>query len=276
MYLHPDDGIVEVSLDSFEVVAEHPIVLPKGFVTGPGHQIVISPNGRYLATLNQYLNIVDLANFSVVYSDTGTISVNGWFTDDSKTFFCSNRSVERFEVLEIVLNDSLEVRRHFFEAGSVSQIIASPDNRLWFLMIYAGYGISVFQVYDAEKDSVIFRDVRCPGFGHMAITPDGRYVTYSRPGNMQGWCTPYPYIIIFDVMGNKIDREVFTFNDSIGAALAIDELWVTPDGCRFVGISSPYLGFGHVFQYNLLSHMVEAQFWGPARRVFSLQGQRKL
>jgi len=274
MYLHPDNGIVEVSLDSFVVVAEHPIVLPKGIVSGPGHQIVVSPDNRYLAVLMGNLHILDLSDFSVIYSDTSTLFANGWFTDDSRTFFCAVRGTERYEMLEVSLNDSLEVKRHLFEAGSFSQIVTSPDNRMWFLMLYAGYGFSIFQVYDIEKDSVLFSDVRCPGMGHMAITPDGRYVAYSRPGGMQGWCTPYPYITIFDVMGNKIDREVFTFDDSIGAALAIDELWVTPDGGRFVGISGAFSAFGHVFQYNFLSHKVEAQFWGPARRIFSLQGQR--
>ncbi len=278
MYLHPDDGIVEVSLDSFVVVAEHPITLPKGYIPGNGHQIVISPDGCYLAILNKYLYLINLADFSVIYSDTSTAFLNGWFTDDSRIFFCSMEGQNGFEALEIMLNDSIEVRRPVFSGGSVSHIMTSPDNRLRFLMLYAGYGISRFQVYDVEKDSIIFDNGRCPGAGNMAITPDGRYVIYSRPGTMLGWCPPYPYLTVFDVVGNKIDREIFTFNDSIGAALAIDELWISPDGRHLFGISAPVNNEGHGFQYNLISHEVQNRFkMYPTRfrHLMNLQGQRK-
>jgi hypothetical protein len=144
-------------------------------------------------------------------------------------------------------------------------------------MLYAGYGISFFEVYDIELDSVIFGHGRCPGMGHLAITPDGRYVAYTRPGNMQGWCTAYPYITIFDVAGNKIDREVFTFDDSLGVALAIDELWITPDGRHLFGISAPWNMQGHAFQYNLISQEIETRFRmaPPGRMLFSLRGQRR-
>lgn len=278
MYLHPDDGIVEVSLDSFVVVAEHPIVLPKGLVTGPGHQLVVSPDNRYLAVLMGNLHILDLSDFSIIYSDFSTLFQRGWFTDDSKIFICSMMGQKGGEVFEIRLNDSLEVKRPLSNGGSVSQIITSPDNSLWFLMLYVGYGFSIFQVYDVEKDSIVFSDIKCPGFGHMAITPDGRHVAYTRPSNLQQWCPPYMYIIIFDVLANRIEREVFTYDDSSGGSVAIDELWITPDGCHLFGISAPVNNEGHCFHYNLKSHEVENRFrMYPTRfrHLINLQGQRR-
>jgi hypothetical protein len=277
MYLHPDDGIVEVSLDSFVVMAEHPIYLPKNGSTGDGHEVIISPHGRYLAMLNRYLHIVDLTDYSVVYLDTTTLAVSGWFTNDSKTFFCAVPGPDRTEALEVLMDETPEIRRHIFEAGALTKIMTSADNRLWFLMLYAGDGFSVFQVHDTETDSIIYSYSRCPGSGSMAISTDGRFVAYSRPGNMLGWCSLYPYITIYDVAGNRIEREVSTFDDSIGAALAINGLWITPDGRHLFGISDSYNLEGHAFQYNLIYHKVENIFktYPPGRMLFSLRGQKQ-
>jgi len=274
MYLHPDDGIVEVSLDSFVVVTEHPIVLPKGNVTLGGHEVVVSPNNRYLAVLNWNLHIINLTDFSIVYSDTSTYFKSGWFSDDSKSFFCAAQGEDRNEALEIVFGDSVLVKKHRFDGGSVQHIMTSPDNRLWFLLLYAGYGIDDFQVYDREADSIIFGRAMCPGNGYLQITPYGQYVIYSHPGSAFGFCPPYQYLTIFDVTSNTIDREVATWADSLMAASAIGELWITPDGGRLVGISRATTMGGHVFQYNLRSHQVEARFWGPGRMLISLGGQR--
>jgi len=274
MYLHPDDAIVEVSLDSFVVVAEHPIDLPKGNVTMHGHEVIVSPDNRYLAVINWNLYIIDLADYSIVYSDTSTYFERGWFSNDSKSFFCAAQGEDRNEVLEIVFNDGLLVNQYQFDGGSVHHIIAFPDNDLWFLLLYPGYGIDNFQVYDRAADSIIFGRAMCPGGGYLEITPNGQYVIYSHPGSAFGYCPPYEYITIFNVAGNTIDREVATWSDSLGVGSSIGELWITPDGRHLVGISRATSGAGHVFHYNLRSNQVEARFWGPGRNLFSLGGQR--
>jgi hypothetical protein len=275
MYLHPDDGIVEVSLDSFKVTDEHPIDLPKGGTVGPGHEVIISPDNRYLAVLNRYLHLVDLTDFSVIYSDTSTTFLNGWFANDSRSFFCAAEGVDRYELLQVGLEDSIEVILNRIEDGSVSEIITSPDGDLRFMLLYIGYGTERFQVREMPADSLVFEKVLCPAAGDLAITPDGRYVVYSQPGTMQMWCPPWAYITIFNVAANLIEREVFFFDSSTGTCMGINELWISPDGRHLVGIADRHMGSGDVFHYNLMSHKIEAQLDGLGYWSFSLRGQRR-
>ena len=192
MYLHPDDGIVEVSLDSLVVVAEHPIYLPKGGPTGNGHEVIISPDGRYLALLNRYLHLVDLTDFSVIYTDTTHYAGHGWFSQDSKSFFCSIPS--NYYALEIILADVPEIRYHAFENAAVWRIKTSTKERLWFLYLGIGGGVFLFQTYDVEKDSIIFEKALNPGAGDMEVTPNGRYVIYTQPGDWGYGCLKFPRI----------------------------------------------------------------------------------
>jgi len=275
MYLHPDDGIVEVSLDSFTVIAEHPINLPKGYISIPGHEVLISPDGQYIALLNRYLHLLRLSDMSVLYSDTSTLYIRGWFTDDGKSFFCVKRGVDRSTALRIKLDDSLEVNEYPYEDGSVSRIITSPDGDLWFLLLYIGSGIFRFQVRTMPADSLIFEKIMCPSGGDLVATRDGRLVAYSQPGSPLGWCPPHPYVNIFDVTANDIDREVNTFDDSLGVAFGIGELWISPDGTHLVGISARWSGLGHIFHYNLRTNTIEARFrLESGNYIFGLGGQR--
>jgi len=277
MYLHPDDAIVEVSLDSFQIVAEHPIDLPKGNVYyTSGHELVISLDGRYLAVLNGYLHIVRLNDYSILYSDSSKIFTSGWFTNDGNTFFCGAKDSISKEMWEVSLDDSITVKTHTYDFGTFSHIVTSPDNRLWFYMFYLGYGFSYFRVYNAETDSFIFGENNCPGAGHMAITPNGRYVAYTRPGTMQGWCSPYPYVMFYDVTRNTIDHEVYTFDETLGVALFIDELWYTPDSREVVGISVDFDNWGELFHYEFKDREIKARFRMPRPgMLYSLKGQSR-
>jgi hypothetical protein len=276
MYLHPDEGIVEVELDSFTVVAEHPIVLKKGMTK---HQVLVSPDGRYLALLHYYLHIIDLNDYSVVYSDTVNCSGNGWFTADSRHLLCYiNDTVDQYSriyVLEVSFGDTISAVRHEFAFGAPGRVVATPDYRKWIMLMFLGDDTYRFQVYDRGLDSIIFHTDFCPG-GDLDITPGGHKVvySYSRPGiSKPPICLDREYITLFDVVGNEVEDDVYTYTDSLQMVRAVGDIVITPDGRYVVGLS---IILGQIFQYDLIRREVAARLqFGDAHILFSPVCQRK-
>lgn len=269
MYLHPDEGIVEVELDSFTVIADHPMVLKKGMTK---HQVLVSPDGRYLALLHYYLHIIDLNDYSVVYSDTVNWSGNGWFTADSRNLLCYiNDTTDNYShvyVLEVTFGDTISVVRHEFVFGAPARITATPDYHKWIMLMYLGSDLYRFQVYDRDLDSVIFHTDFCPA-GDLEITPDGSKAvySYSRPGINKPICLDKEYISLFDVDGNRVEENIYTYIDSLHMVGPVGDMVITPNGRYVVGLSTI---FGQIFQYDLIRREVVARFqFGDACILFS-------
>ncbi len=277
MYLHPDEGIVEVELDSFTVVAEHPLVLKKSM--NSKHQVLVSPNGRYLALLNEYLHIVDLNDLSIVYADTINRVGHGWFTADSRNLLCYvNDTVDQYShvyILEVNFGDTIAAVRHEFPFGVPTRIVASPDYQKWFMLMYITAGIYGFQVYELGLDSITYHHSMCFENGDLQITPDGNEVIYSyyQPGYILDGCAPKDIITVFDAIGNGINRNVTTFNDSLGMVVSIGGMAITPDGRYLVGVSTD---MAQIFHYNLRKkQIVNCLQFGGYSRLFNAVCQRK-
>jgi hypothetical protein len=278
MYLHPDEGIVEVELDSFTVVAEHPMMLKKDRKQWRGHEVIVSPDGRYLALVNRYLHIVDLTDYSVVYADTVNDAGRGWFTQDSHVFLCCvNDTLDNyshFYVLEVTFEDTISAIRHEFSFGLPVRVVASPDYRKWIMFMYLGNDVHRFQVYDRELDSVIFHTDFCPG-GDMVITPDGREAAYSyaQSGFVRPLCVARSYITLFDVAGNKPDGDVYTFIDSLLMVGPIGDMVITPDSRSLIAVP---IARGQIFHYDLKKKEVVARLqFGDANILTPPVCQRK-
>ncbi len=253
MYLHPDEGIVEVELDSFTVIAEHSLVLKKDRNRWRGHEVIVSPDGRYLALVNRYLHMVDLADYSVVYADTVNDAGQGWFTEDSHIFFCHiNDTLDSYShvyVLEVAIGDTISAVRHEFPIGYPVRVVASPDYRKWLMLMYLGDDRYRFQVYARELDSIIFYTDFCPG-GDMVLTPDGRDAVYSyaQSGYVRPICPPKKYITLFDVVSNRPDGDVYNFIDSLLMVGPIGDMVITPDNRSLIAVP---IALGQVFHYDL-------------------------
>lgn len=277
MYLHPDEGIVEVDLGSFAVVAEHPLDLKKSAYAK--HQVLVSPDGRYLALLHEYLHIIDLADFSVVYADTTNRAGNGWFTSDSRHLLCYiNDTIDQYShvyVLDVDFGDTIAVSRQEFSFGVPTRIVASPDYRKWFMLTYITTGIYGFQVYDRDLDSIIYHHSTCFENGDLQITPDGSEIIYSyyQPGYILDGCAPKDIITIFNANGNGIDRDVTTFDDSLGMVISVGGIAITPDGRNLVGVSTDK---AQIFHYNpKTKQIVNRLEFGGYSWLFNAICQRK-
>jgi hypothetical protein len=253
MYLHPDEGIVEVELDSFTVIAEHPLILKRELNTWGVHEVLASPDGHYLALVNRFLYIIDLTDFSVAYADSVNRAGHGWFTEDSRNFLCSiNDTVDNYNhvyVLEVAFGDTISAVRHEFPIGYPVEVVASPDYRKWIMFMYLGNDIHRFQVYDRELDSIIFHTDFCPG-GDMVISPDGREVVYSyaKSGYVRPICVPKGYITLFDVVGNRPNGDVYNFIDSLLMVGPIGDMVITPDNRSLIAVP---IALGQIFHYDL-------------------------
>jgi hypothetical protein len=243
MYLNTADHIVKISLDSLTVEYEQPISVR-------GHQLVISPNERYLAFLTPDLYLVDLTDFSIVHADNNDTLAheNGRFSRGGEVFVCAASAFHGGYVLEIDLEDDFAEKWRYFERRWPRWIIPDLDNQKWYLCTE-----SEFLIYDLIGDSVLNSHSVYPGISDMEITPDGHFVIYCQPGSPGQIGPAIPgadHFTIFDCLNNDIEREVEVIA-TIGhpmTAWRIHELCISPDGGRLVGLNMEY---GLMFDYDL-------------------------
>jgi len=208
--------------------------------------VAVSPDGELVAVLGEDLHILKTSDFSVVFHDTVKVG-QGRFSTDSKTFYCGAGGAYK-----LTLDTGFAVTRKVFSDGGVSSIIPSRDETKWFLYLYAGWYQSWFEVYDVTSDSIIYRESLVPGTGDIEITPDGRYLFYTNPGNMLSWRGP-DSLFVFDIDKNRRYRSIpaFVFNDS-GDTLdrSPDEMTMTPDG-RWLVMAGGADGVGGLVAFDV-------------------------
>jgi len=235
LYLADRNAVVVLDADSLQLVDE--------FAAAPEWPIAVSPDNRYMAIMGDDLQIFRTSDCSLVFGDTD-ITENGWFSWDSKHFYCAggwSPGVPGY-VYTMDLSDSTfpVLRRPFAHAGVV-HVVPTIDESKWLLyMNPSGLYTSAFEVYDVALDSIIFSDVLVPGSGQIVITPDGRYAMYGNPGTiMMGPPAPSEFTI-FDIERNEISEVVQTkgFVDGLTPLFfPVESMAITPDGRWLVALN---------------------------------------
>lgn len=228
LYLAQVNSVVILDTDSFHFVDELTLV--------PKWPVAVSPDNRYMAIMGDDLNILRTSNYAVVFSDTD-MTENGWFSSDSKRFYCAGgwSPDMRGYVYTVDLSDnSFPVLRRPFAHGGVVHVVPTIDESKWLLyMNLPGLYTSAFEVYDVSLDSIVFSEVLVPGAGEIAITPDGRYAIYGNPGTIMMGPPPPSEFTIFDIQANTIESRVQTIHvvDSLTPEFfPVGSMAVTPDG----------------------------------------------
>jgi hypothetical protein len=263
MYLNCEDQLVKLSLESMMAEYEQPI-------SAGGQELVISPDEKYLAFLHPDLYLVDLTDFSIVYSDNQdtTSYRNGRFSKGGEVFVCTAGGPNEGYVLEIDLDHGFAIDRYHF--GRDWPRLAIPDVANQKLYLSAS---NAFLVYDLIGDSALYSRNAYPVISDMEITPDGHSVVYCQPGSIMG---PYPmpgadHFTIIDCLKNEMEREVDVITN-IGYPIPpwpIYELCISPDGRHMVGLS---LDEGQLFDYDLKANRFNrliyfAGYWTSPRSL---------
>ena len=201
LYLGLLNSVAVVDTDSFSLITE--------LLYDPFTAVSVSPNNEFVAITGDDLYILRTSDYSLIFNDTDKTQ-NGHFSNDSKSFYCAAGwgPGSRGIVYKVDLSDdSLPVQRLPFSDGGVRIIVPSLVETKWFLYLSLYTWTSAFEVYDVALDSIIFREIIVPGYGEMVMSPDGKNIFYTNPGN--GSSSPESNGFgIFDVEANAIDTFV--------------------------------------------------------------------
>ncbi|MBN1211104.1 MAG: hypothetical protein JXA92_00875 [candidate division Zixibacteria bacterium] len=250
LYFNNEDSYLAVNAADMSVIAELP-----GYVWG------VSSDNRFIAVSNNGVKILRTSDYSVFFEDSTVTAHSGVFTCDGKRYYSSTSN----RVYRVDLSDSNHSVTQFeFTDGGVVQVIPSIDETKLFLYIGIRTWLSAFEVYDILEDSIIFRDYLVPGYGHMAISPNGKYVFYTNPGRSGTDPSHLFGFIIFDVEANQIDRVVVDTNfftgPNWGAPPGLPV--VTPDS-RWLVMLGGILNYGILYLYDIQTgELVHREDWG--------------
>jgi hypothetical protein len=241
LYLNDQTKVVVVDTGTYSLVSELPY--PSRW------PVAVSPDNQLVAVTGDDLHILRTSDYSVVFSDTDRTG-NGWFSPDSKTFFCAAWGGGTGKAYAVNLADSTyPVTRKAF--GGVVHVKPSMDQTKWFLYCNGG-GASAFKVYDVSADSIIFQQSLYPGYGEFAVSPDGKYVFYTNPGRT-GTDVPKLEFTIFDVKANQVSKVVTDtaiFSDSGKWVAPPNLVAVTPDS-RCLTILGGNMSVYMLFLYDI-------------------------
>jgi len=257
-------SLLVLESDSFTVIDALPDVAAFGE----------SPNGRYLAvgSMNNF-RILDASSYSELYSNGRTIA-DGRFSFNSQRWYGygSWDTVYRLDLS----GGQFNLTFHTFP-GAVRQIVPSPDESRWYLYLQvASNSQHMFAVYDVASDSLIFRDPLWPGYGEVEVTPNGRYVFYTNPGNWTYGPGP-PWIYVYDAATNAGTDSISTvgmFAAPYDDGVLITQLYITPDGRWMVATDFEY---PYVFAVDLSTREIEKfRQLDDLNAIWGLTGQNGL
>jgi hypothetical protein len=240
--------------------------------------VAVSPDDRLVALTGKGITILRTSDYSAVFSDTD-VALEGHFSADSRAFYCPvgwhpDNPGPPVAYRVTFGRKCPQVTRRTFLDGGVGSIVPSLDQTKWFLYIQFGLWRSVFEVYDVASDSIIFRKLLIPGYGEIALTPDGRKVIISNPGR-SGTDPPPPLgFTIFDVRENRVAHEI------IDTAFFSSDMWrsvpaclaVTPDS-RWLFMMSAIMTNQVVYLYDLSANRPVDRWDGDSRAFMNLSVQ---
>ncbi len=251
LYISLPDMIAVVDTGSYEVRAE----LPYAY-----HQVSISPNNEYIA-LRKYegdLYILNTQDYSVIWHDTDSVRPGVFSADGNRYYTSVSGSVSPYVYCVDLAHGNTVTRTPMPDDFPITQVLVSLDERLWFLYRQAYMDTYVFDVYDVDGDSILFRQVLHPGAGSMALSRDGKYVYYTDCGTMISVMPPNYSFAVYDIEARTIDSVVSRPSDSgdPGLPFICQDPVITPDG-RFL-ISLLFTWGPRLLGYSLVKDTVHA------------------
>jgi hypothetical protein len=226
LYFNHEGAIHVVNSSTFETIT----------VLDYSGDVVVSPDNQLIAVIGYDIWILSVPDYSVVFHDTADARARGSaFSTNSQRFYCgSGTSGPSVYVVDLEAEEpQLEERPLPYPELQLQKIIPSVDETKWFLYRRIRHDLFAFEVYDVGMDSLVFSLVFAPGYGDMAMTPDGRYVFITNPGELNSDIPRDPWIYVFDVAANAFasDIPVIGTGDQL---FAPDQLALSPDGLRLV------------------------------------------
>jgi len=274
MFIRPKNAgaLIEYSLDSLVVIAEHPIIIKEHKSPGWSQRISISPKNRYVDVFNGYLQIYSTSDYSRVFCDTVNIVGFGTFNYSGSAYMCGSTDSNYTEtyIRKIDLRDNCTETRWNTEYGFPNYVISDRYISRFYLYLRVYGDAHLFQVFDIASDSVIFGKSFCPGTGFMVRSPDGQYIIFSQLGTLISDCPRPRYFTIFDTWSCEIYRQVDALVDSLGIVFPVGDLCITPDGKHLIGIGT-VMG---LFDYDLNNHEFIRHVADPILLPYSLECQK--
>ena len=248
-----NDGYVRVvSLDSLRSgdTLQAVAILPLGNVAA------VSPDGQLIVSAKGGLSILRTSDYTEIHHDSSLFGQV--FSPNSKRVYGRTRGT--YQAFKLDLSDSLHpVTIREFTGYLIYHIVPSPDETKWFLYM-ATYTHQLFAVYDVEADSIIFSEAMWPGNGDLAVTPNGKYVFYTNPGNMfEG--PGDADVSIYNASTNQAEDRVTTtglFEYPYDGGIPVGQMAVTPDGRWLVAVGSDY---PFMIRMDLASHQITGYHW---------------
>lgn len=230
LYIRYLNFVRVVDTDDFSTIIELPYRSSWG--------VSVSPDNRYIALHGGGFRILETQDYSVVFLDT-VGSYDGVFSANGSRYYGVSLSTECAEVQIVDLERDFNVGRVCLpDDYRFYSLIPSPDERYLYMFRSLGDCYAFLDVYDLEGDSLMSRKGVAPACGDMAITPDGRSLFFTGPGDMHGW-PPATYTFAhYDVATQSVDSALY-FSHCAGlyAGMIGSDLVITPDG-QFVATSS--------------------------------------
>ena len=246
LYIYDGSAIITVDAATLQVTGQHPAPY-----NGPRPSpIRISPDGKFLVIEGYELSIISLPDYDIAFSDSVS-AFNGYFSRDGRYYYCGAIIGQTMPSYRVDLENDFAVSKWYLPYGGAYMTVPSNDGKKLFLYDMVGGPLFYFLVYDIAKDSLIFIKELIPGFGQMALTPDGRYLIVTQMDPMNMYMPAPDYFTIFDVDGNQVYKEVCTWcttEDSIEVHTYLGHICITPDGEHL--INTEYEGDGF-FDFNL-------------------------
>ncbi len=234
-------GVSALDVASPEIIFD----LPCGDVW----DIVHSPDGNMIALLSDSLIILRASDHFVLFRDT-VPTTTGTFSNDSKLFYCrygfygDPPTLTPLACIGIDSGSILWKRSVPFALG-ISTMIAKDNVTL------IAYQHGKLQVYDVERDTLLF-DRALGRTGHdMVASPDGTRFYLTVPGDIDWPPAPYTFAV-YDFPGNRMLDSVRIPYSAGGRCSASDYIpagymAMTPDG----HLIAERVDGGMLLDYNL-------------------------
>lgn len=232
LYFSHEGSIHVVDSSTFETIT----------VLGYSGDVVVSPDNQLIAVIGYDIWILSVPDYSVVFHDTADARTRGSaFSTNSQRFYCgSGTSGPSVYVVDLEAEEpQLEESPLPYPELQLQKIIPSVDETKWFLYRRIRHDVFAFEAYDVGMDSLVFSLVFGPGYGDMAMTPDGRYVFFTSPGELNSDIPGNPSIYVFDAAANALAQGIPPVNVFFPGQLAI-----SPDGSRLVAAAAHSNGSG--------------------------------
>jgi len=275
LFVATRDYIAKVDLQTLQTVATLPYRADYG--------MAVSPDNQYLAiSMGPGFVIARVSDFFVIHEDTLLDFRSCSFSSDSKKIYGygngSYHSVVKMDLEKNYTLSSVDLSPGF----TIGTILPSFDEKKYFIIWGFSTFFNIFEVYDKEFDSIIFRDFLYGGCVFLELSPDGKYVFYTEAGdNLDRHNIGYKsisdsdgdganYFTIFDIERNRIKMKVSTvgIEDGINPEfMALGQMAMTPDG-KWLVIGEALSGSSFI-RFNMATMEIDKYIKGDSTESFS-------